>query len=99
MQPESEQEDALAVSPTEVVVDRGHNRPLLLHLRRHRLTEENPRKALVQGDNVFLEGKDRKRAKNPHGKVCESAVRSLTPSCMSKLQVCVGMQIRRPMSV
>ena len=29
---------------TEVMVDKEHNHPLLLQRRRHRLTEENPRK-------------------------------------------------------
>ena len=39
-----------------------HNRPLLLERRRHRLTEENRQKVLAPGDEVFLEGKSRKRA-------------------------------------
>ena len=40
-----------------------HNRPLLLQRRRHRLTEENPRKVLAPEEKVFLERKVKKRAK------------------------------------
>ena len=43
-------------------MDTKHNRPLLLERRRHRLTEENRQKVLSPGDEVFLEGKSRKRA-------------------------------------
>ena len=40
---DSVQKETLVVSATEIV-DRQHNRPLLLQKRGHRLTEENPRK-------------------------------------------------------
>ena len=46
-----------------MIVDNKHNRPLLLQRRRHRLTEEDLREALVPGEKVLLEGKVRKRAK------------------------------------
>ena len=42
-QKDSVQEETLAVSATEVIVDRKYNRALLLQMRSHRLTEENPR--------------------------------------------------------
>ena len=60
---DSVQEETLAVFATEVIVDREHDRPLLLQRRRHRLTEESPRKALVPGESVLVEGKVSKRAK------------------------------------
>ena len=61
---DSVQEETLAVFATEVIVDIELNRLLLLQWRRHRLTEESPRKALAPGEKVLLEGKVRKRAKN-----------------------------------
>ena len=51
---DSGQDEALAVSATEVIVDNKHNR-LLIHRRRHRLTEEDLRKVLAPGDKVFLD--------------------------------------------
>ena len=61
--PDSVEEETLVVSAAEVIVDRMHNRPLLLQKRRHRLMEENPRKVLVPGENGLLEEKAGKRAK------------------------------------
>ena len=55
--------ESCSVSHREVVVDRKHNRPLLLQKRRHRLTEETPRKVWVPGDTLLLEEMGRKRAK------------------------------------
>ena len=43
-QTDSVQEETVAIFSTEVIVDNEHNRPLLLQERRHRLTEESPRK-------------------------------------------------------
>ena len=51
---DSGQDEALAVSATEVIVDNKHNR-LLIHRRRHRLTEEDLRKVLAPGDKVLLD--------------------------------------------
>ena len=51
------EEATLAVLVTELIVDSKHNRLLLLQRRRHRLTEEIPRKALAQGEKLLLEGK------------------------------------------
>ena len=51
------------VSATEVIVDRKHNRPLLLQKRRHKLTEENPRKVLVAGYKSSSGRKGRKACK------------------------------------
>ena len=48
------QDEALVVSATEVIVDNKHNR-LLIHRRRHRLTEEDLRKVLAPGDKVLLD--------------------------------------------
>ena len=45
-------------------MDNEHNRLLLLTRRRHRLTEESLRQTLAPGEQVLLEGKVRKRAKN-----------------------------------
>ena len=59
---DSVHEETLAVSATGVIVDKKHIRPLLLQRRRHRLTEENPRKVLAPGKKVLLEGKVKKRA-------------------------------------
>ena len=38
---DSDQEEGLAVSATEIIVDSQHNRPLLLHDRRRQMTEED----------------------------------------------------------
>ena len=43
------------VSATEVIVDRKYHRALVLQLRSHRLTEENPRKVLVPEEKALLE--------------------------------------------
>ena len=59
---DSVQEETLAVLATVIIVDNKHNRPLLLQRRRHRLTEEDLRRALAPGEEVLLEGKVRKRA-------------------------------------
>ena len=58
------QEETLAVSATDVIVDRKYNRALLLQMRSHRLTEENPRKVLVPEEKARLEEKAERRAKN-----------------------------------
>ena len=60
---DSVQEETLAASATGVIGDNEHNRHLVLQRRRHRLTEESPRKALAPGENVLLEGKVRQLAK------------------------------------
>ena len=62
-QMDSVQEETLAVSATGIVVDNKHNRLLLLQRHRHRLTEEDLRKALAPGEKVLLEGKVKKRPK------------------------------------
>ena len=56
-------EETLAVSATEVIVDRKYNRAVLLQMRSHRLTEENPRKVLVPEEKALLEEKAESRAK------------------------------------
>ena len=56
---DSVQEETPAVSATEVIVDNQHTRPLLLPEHRHRLTEEDLRKAAA-----FLERKVKGYAKN-----------------------------------
>ena len=73
-QTDSVQKETLAVFATEVIVDKTSTivppnlsqnknyRPLLVHKRRHRLTEESFRKALAPGEKVLQEGKVRKRA-------------------------------------
>ena len=46
-QMDSVRKETLAASATEIIVDNEHNRPLLLRMRRHRLTEESLQKALA----------------------------------------------------
>ena len=53
-QTDSVQEETLAVSATDPIVDRKHNRPLLLQKRGHR-PEENPRNVLVSETTVRKE--------------------------------------------
>ena len=45
-------------------MDKKHNRSLLFQRRRHRLTEEDLRKAVAPGEVAFLERKVKKRAQN-----------------------------------
>ena len=59
---DSVQEETPAVS-RNAIVDRKHNRPLLLQKRRHRLTEKNPRNFLVPGDDSPSGRKDQKACK------------------------------------
>ena len=47
------EEETLAVSATGKSVDNKHSRLLLLHRRRHILTEQDIRKAVVPGERVF----------------------------------------------
>ena len=49
------------VSATEVIVDRKHNRPLLLQQRGGRLSEESLRKVLAPGEKVLLGRKAEER--------------------------------------
>ena len=56
-------EETLAVSATEVIVEKEFNRALLLQMRSHKLTEENPRKVLVPVEKALLEEKAESRAK------------------------------------
>ena len=58
---DSVQGETLAVSATGIVVDNKHNSLLLLQRHRHRLTDEDFRKALAPGEKVLLEGKVKKR--------------------------------------
>ena len=51
----SVQEETSAVSATEIIVDNQHNRPLLLHDRRHKMTEEDLRKETLLGELVSPE--------------------------------------------
>ena len=48
---------------TEVIVDKRYKRALLLQLRSHKLTEENPRKVLAPEEKALLEEKAESRAK------------------------------------
>ena len=61
-QMDSVQEETLAVSVTEMIVGNEHNCPLLLRMRRHRLTEESLRKSLGPGEKVLLKRKVGRRA-------------------------------------
>ena len=61
---DSVQEETLAVIASEVIVDIEHNRLLLFQRRRHRLTEESPRKALAPGEKVLLEERSENVQKN-----------------------------------
>ena len=60
---DSVQEETLAFSATEVIVDRKYNRALLLQFGSHKLTEENPRKVLVPEEKALPEEKAERRAK------------------------------------
>ena len=60
---DSVREETLAVSATEDVLDKKYNRALLLQMRCHRLTEENPRTVLVPEDKVLPEEEAESRAK------------------------------------
>ena len=60
---DSVHEGTLAVSATEVIVDRNYNRALLLQFRSHRLSEEIPRKVLVPEEKALPEEKAESRAK------------------------------------
>ena len=73
-QMDSVQEETLAVLATGIVVDNKHNRLLLLQRHRHRLREEDLRKALAPGETVLLEGSP---------KACKSYVEGnyTNPSC------------------
>ena len=63
-QKDSVREETLAVSSaTEVIVDRKYIRALLLQMRSHKLTEENPRKVLVPEEKALPEEKAERRAK------------------------------------
>ena len=61
-QKDSAHEKTLAVSATEVIVDRKYNRALLLQMRSHRLTEENLER-LVPEEKALLEENAESRAK------------------------------------
>ena len=53
--------ETLVVSATEVIVDRNHNRPLLLQQRGRRLSEESLRKVLAPGEKALLGRKAEER--------------------------------------
>ena len=72
------QEETVAVFSTEVLVDNEHNRALLLQERRHRFTEENPRK----------------RVKIFKGICTNPSCHYWHPPVCQKLQVWIGMQFR-----
>ena len=92
------QEKTLVVSATEAIVDKKHNRPLLLHKRR--LTEENPRKVLVPGDKVLLEVKARKRAtKILKGKCTDPSCDYWHPPACQDYKSVSGCKFGDPMSV
>ena len=66
------QEETLAVSATGIIVDNKHNRRLLLQRRRHRLTEEGLRKALVAGRKSFWKEWSKRAQKLLQSKLHES---------------------------
>ena len=61
---------------TVAVRDKMDNRALLHRKRRHRLTEENPRKVLAPGEKGFSGRKGRKACKHFHKGKCAN------PSCI-----------------
>ena len=89
MHKDSVHEETLAFSAKEVIVDRKYIRALLLQLRSHRLTEENPRKVLFWSQRRKPFQKKRPKAVQtfPQMKVYGPVVWLLAPSGMSKVQV------------
>ena len=62
-QMDSVQEETLAVSATEIIVDSQHNQPRLLQKRRQKTTEEDLRKQTSQGEAVHPERESKDRAR------------------------------------
>ena len=66
---DSVQEETLAVSATEVILDRKYNRALLLQMRSYRLTEENLERFWSQVRKRFWKKRPKAVQKFPQMKV------------------------------
>ena len=73
-QMDSVQEETLAVSATEIIVNSQHNRPSLLQRRKHRLTEEDFPKGMPLGGAVHPEKRSKSVQKIHERELRESVV-------------------------
>ena len=90
----------MLAASTTVSVERKRNRPLLVQGRKHKMMKEILRKGSLPEAAVFVEGEIKKAYRHYFvRRECESLDWLLASTRMSKLQIWIGMQIRRKVRI